>query len=132
MDQEEGHLISPSEDGRWDARRCRPVNIRFPFTGCRNRKGVETVERPHLSQVTGWPETIAPLSLSKVRALAFTSIDRPRHAGDGPTVAIDEEGVMQLFEEYPEQLVLSKITHSGDDTWLRWRSAHSRGKLTEG
>jgi hypothetical protein len=87
--------------------------------GCRSRKGADADDRPHrLSKVTAWPETIQPLSISKVRELAFTSIDRPRQTGDGPTVAIDHDGVLKLFSEYPEQLSLKKITHSGDSLGL--------------
>jgi hypothetical protein len=111
----------------WNASRI----SRLP--GCRNRKGVETEERPHrLSKVTTWPETIEPLSIPKVRALASTCLDRPRQTGDGPTVAIDHDGVMKLFSEYPEQLSLKKITPSGEETWYALDECPFKGEAHKG
>jgi hypothetical protein len=123
FDTDEAHI----DTSVWNASRI----SRLP--GCRNRKGVETEERPHrLAKVTSWPETIEPLSISKVRALAFTCLDRPRQTGDGPTVAIDHDGVMKIFSEFPEQLSLKKITPSGEETWYALDECPFKGDAHKG
>jgi hypothetical protein len=87
--------------------------------GCFNRKGEDTPQRPHrMARVISYPPQFEVVPITKVRELTFedqrfyptntTHADRE--------LVIDEEGLRDLIESYPEVLSISKERTSGTQT----------------
>jgi hypothetical protein len=98
---------------------CNPSRIlRLP--GFYNRKGEATEERPHrLARAISYPDVITVLDIGKVRELAWFNAPRPAvHSDRESELAIDEEGLREIIESYPEVLTIWKETVKGDQTWF--------------
>lgn len=107
--------------------------MRLP--GCFNRKGEPSEERPHrIAKVISYPESTELLGIGKVRKLAYTAFDKgtARRTDSSWSVAIDEDGVDQLFAEFPDQLQLVRTTHSGDETWYALAICPFKGEAHTG
>jgi hypothetical protein len=97
-----------------------------------NRKGVNTEERPHrYTRVVSYPEgSLKTVGPSRIQQLAMMSqktdedgkrLAKPRQDSTSELL-IDEEGVENLIDEFPDQLALAGIGYKGDATWfaLSW------------
>jgi uncharacterized protein YrzB (UPF0473 family) len=65
--------------------------------------------------VLAYPEKIEPLSMYQIRSLAFSTLPELKKTTKTEyTLLIDEDGVDQLIDEFPEVLTLRRKTHRGD------------------
>jgi hypothetical protein len=117
--------------------RQQPIS-RLP--GCWNRKGQGSESRPHrLAQVESYPETWKPLPHALIYKMASlfgysqkeTFDSRVRNT-TSQEVVIDEDGVMKLIAEFPDQLSLSRVTHDGDDIWFALAECPFKGDAHKG
>jgi hypothetical protein len=108
---------------------------RVPHT--MNVKGINTVERPHRrAKLISYPEKLEPVMAGKVYQLAIeagilTDDDGNRvktSAAKGEsTLLIDEAGVEELIDEFPDQLELTRTTQAGDITYFALASCPFKG-----
>lgn len=111
--------------------------------GTWNRKGENTPERPHrMCKVIHMPERPTRMTHVTVHklatALGYTlQVDMPRTRLNR-RLLIDEDGVVQLIEEFPDQLELGRITHDGEVTYFELLSCpfnqgeHSNQRVGKG
>jgi hypothetical protein len=102
-----------------------------------NRKNVSSTERPHRrAKLISYPEKFEPVMAGKVYQLAIkagilTDDDGNRvktSAAKGEsTLLIDEAGVEELIDEFPDQLELTRKTQAGDITYFALASCPFKG-----
>ena len=112
-----------------------PARIsRLPFI--MNRKGKSTAERPHrMATVLSYPEQVTALTVEMIRPFyASCGLDKaPRQKRRQSELVIDEDGVLDLIAEYPDQLEHSgQTTEDGDSTWLALDSCPFAGRPHRG
>jgi hypothetical protein len=108
--------------------------------GCWNRKGPNSESRPHrLAMVESYPETWTPLQHQFIYKMASDfgysqkeTFDSRARNTTSQEVVIDEDGVRELIEEFPDQLSLSRVTHDGDETWFALAECPFKGEAHKG
>jgi hypothetical protein len=113
----------------WNASRI----SRLP--GCLNRKGPGMASRPHrMARAESYPEQWTAVSHQQVAEFAdLFGFTKPKKvAARNLKLLIDEEGVQQLIEEFPDQLTLSRITQDGADTWFALEECPFKGEAHRG
>jgi hypothetical protein len=93
--------------------------------GTWNRKGEDSAERPHrMAHVVSYPAKFEPLIHGHIYCLAANTgyefpCDRAeRYGGDKPELLIDETGVRQLIQEFPEMLHLGYDVRRDDGVYF--------------
>jgi hypothetical protein len=80
-----------------------------------------------------YPDVLEPVSITSLRKLAYAGLQsKPTKSTSKFTVVIDEDGVDQLFEEFPDQLVLGKKTYTGDQIWFGLEECPFKGAPHQG
>jgi hypothetical protein len=124
-----------------DAGVYNPARIaRVPFTI--NRRGPETEDRPHRqARVISNPDSFEPVMPFKICELADSAgvltdddgkrISNRRIKNEG-TLLIDEDGVGDLIDEYPDHLTLDGVRREGDITYLGLAECPFKGAAHRG
>lgn len=106
---------------------------RLPFT--LNRKSEGTPERPHrMATIPHYPATFPEVIAGKVYHLGVeggfkSEYDKPaKSTSSASELLIDECGIGQLIEEFPEVLTLSRTTTDGDLTYLALTERPCKGR----
>jgi hypothetical protein len=95
--------------------------------GTWNRKGTSTDERPHRVAAVTYPRSIHKVRHGALRPLADAlgygseeseNIFTKKARKQSTELVIDEDGVLKLIEEFPEQLHLDKVRHVGENTYF--------------
>jgi hypothetical protein len=87
--------------------------------GCFNRKGEDTPERPHrMARVISYPSRFDVVPITKVRELTLGDqrLCPSKTTYTERELVIDEDGLRDLIESYPEVLCISKERTSGTQT----------------
>jgi hypothetical protein len=85
--------------------------------GTVNRRGPSTIERPHRrSKVLNYPDPLIAVPAAKLLELDFLADpeaayqgDQPKRKSKLPALAIDEAGVEDFCDEFPDQLSIREI-----------------------
>jgi hypothetical protein len=110
-----------------DAANFNPSRVaRVPHTV--NRRGPDTAERPHRrARILNYPDAFMPVTMSHVYRLGKLAGVRTdddgralssRRAKRENYLLIDEAGVEELIDQYPDQLALGDITYEGNVTYF--------------
>jgi hypothetical protein len=107
-----------------------------------NRKGIDIIERPHRrAKIISYPEKFEPVMAGKIYQLAIKGgiltdddgnrVKVSRTKGES-NLLIDEAGVEELIEEFPDQLELDRVTQVGDATYFALASCPFKGAPHKG
>ncbi len=103
--------------------------------GTWNRKGEDTTDRPHRrAKVLSYPDTFMPVTKEMLAAIERVDILR-RHDEKQrrrPDLVIDEDGVMELIDEFDEILHLGRVSDTGDATYFELLECPFAGRAHSG
>ena len=121
-----------SDDAHVDRSVFNPARIaRLP--GSWNRKGEDTPERPHRqAKVMRYPETWEPVTVSMIFQLACEWGYGEQQQRQAKDLLIDEDGVLKLIAEFPEQLQLRGIVERDGAKYFCLESCPFAGRTHNG